>query len=312
VQMAVVEQLVEQDGVARQVVGTPARGARQVGHALERVRVLLQQGEVGATPADGLEQLDAAGQRLVRVLGAGGDLDDARHQRVEPAADLARQLLVARAVVQFGEAVRDLLRIDVAEPGQHGVEGLLAAGGPDLVERILAVLLGRVAEHGLEVAADDAAVRVEPGEQVVAAGAVHGTRDQRQIVGRGGQVVGLGVVQELQAVLEPAQEDIGLGQFAYGLGRQDAALGQLCEHLQRRTDLQAAVTATANELEDLGDELDLADAAGADLDVVGAVAARDLAADLRVQVAHRVEGAVVEVLAEHEGAGDLLEFGVAL
>jgi len=67
-----------------------------------------------------------------------------------------------------------------------------------------------------------------------------------------------------------------------------------------------------DELEDLGDELDLADAARAELDVVGAVTAGDLAADLRVQFAHGVDGAEVEVLAEHEGAGDVAQLGPAL
>ena len=48
-----------------------------------------------------------------------------------------------------------------------------------------------------------------------------------------------------------------------------------------------ASLAAAHDLEHLGDELDLADAARPQLDVVVQVAARDLGADLRVQLAQR-------------------------
>ena len=44
---------------------------------------------------------------------------------------------------------------------------------------------------------------------------------------------------------------------------------------------------------------------------MGAVAARDLAPDLHVQVAHGVDRAEVEILAKDEGAGDAVELGPA-
>ena len=59
-------------------------------------------------------------------------------------------------------------------------------------------------------------------------------------------------------------------------------------------------------MENLGDELDFADAARPELDVVSHVLARHLAANLRVQFAHGVDGAEVEIFAEDEGAGNLL------
>jgi hypothetical protein len=117
--------------------------------------------------------------------------------------------------------------------------------------------------------------------------------------------VGLGVVEVLQAVLDAAQEVVGGGQLLLGLAGDDAALGEAVQHLEGGLDLQRGVAPAADELEDLGQELDLADAAGAELDVVGHVLAGHFAADLGVQVAHRVDGAEVEVLAEDEGAGDV-------
>ena len=120
------------------------------------------------------------------------------------------------------------------------------------------------------------------------------------------QHVRLLVLDVLQAVFEATQEDVGLAQFVLGFGLDQPALGQQLEHRKRRADLQRRVASAANELENLGDELDFADAAGAELDVVGHVLARHFAANLRVQVAHGVDGAEVEILAEDEGAGDLL------
>ena len=70
--------------------------------------------------------------------------------------------------------------------------------------------------------------------------------------------------------------------------------------------LLAAGEGTAADYIRVRHELDLANPAAPELDVVGHVLARHLAANLRVQVAHRVDGAEIEVLAEDEGAGDLL------
>ena len=203
-----------------------------------------------------------------------------------------------------GQAFGADLRPAVAEFAQRRRGGLGVFGvGPGGIEAV--VLLGGVAEHAVELRAHHLAVCVERGEQRRVVGKAHRLGDQRLVGFPGGQVVGLGVVQILQAMLEPAQEHVGGGQILDRLRRQDAALGQQGQHLQRRAHLQGDVATTADELEHLGDELDLADAARAELDVVGAVAAGDFAADLRVQLAHGVDRAEVEVLAEHERAGDV-------
>ena len=68
--------------------------------------------------------------------------------------------------------------------------------------------------------------------------------------------------------------------------------------------MQRRVASAADQLEDLGDELDLADAAGAEFDVVDHVLARHFATNLRVQVAHGVNCAEIEIFAENEGAGN--------
>ena len=82
--------------------------------------------------------------------------------------------------------------------------------------------------------------------------------------------------------------------------RQEILPGEDGQDLQRRPDGQLRVAPAADELQRLGDELDLADAAGAELDVVGEIPPRDIPPYFGVQAAHRRERAVVEVLAVDE------------
>ncbi len=66
--------------------------------------------------------------------------------------------------------------------------------------------------------------------------------------------------------------------------------------------LQALVPTAANQLQRLHDELDLADAAGSQLDVVGELAPRDFTLDERLHLAQALEHSVVQVPPEDERA----------
>ena len=114
----------------------------------------------------------------------------------------------------------------------------------------------------------------------------------------------LGVVQILQAVLEAPQEHVGLGEFLERRSGKQLLLREQREHFQRRADLQRRIAAAAGKLERLRDEFDLADAPRPELDLIGELPARHFLADLRVQLAHRRERAIVEVFAVHERAHD--------
>ena len=118
--------------------------------------------------------------------------------------------------------------------------------------------------------------------------------------------MGLLVVQVLDAVLDPAQELVGAGQRVGGRLRHQARRGDALQRLQRRARAQLGELAAAHHLQQLHGELDLADAAARKLDVVGALGPAGAAlgrvlANLLVQHAQRIEHAVVEVAAEHEG-----------
>jgi len=159
-----------------------------------------------------------------------------------------------------------------------------------------------VGEYGREMPRHGGTVVVEFDQQRGVTGETHGMCDDRLVFGFVRQAVRLCIVQILQPVFEAAQKLVGGGQFERRVERDLLPFGEQRQHLQRRLDLQLRVAATADQLEYLGDELDLADAAGAELDVAGHVLARHLAADLRVQAAHRVDCAEIQIFAEDEGA----------
>src|SRR5207249_2246834 len=79
--------------------------------------------------------------------------------------------------------------------------------------------------------------------------------------------MGLECVEELEPVLDGPQEDVGVGQCARLLPGEVATLGQPVEGTQAVPLLEPRVLGPVEELEGLEVELDLADPAGAQLDV---------------------------------------------
>ncbi|MCY1523352.1 hypothetical protein D9M68_582470 [compost metagenome] len=149
-------------------------------------------------------------------------------------------------------------------------------------------------------------MRVELFEEGAAVGVTHRLRDPAQVVVVDRQHVRLLVVQVLDAVLHAAQELVGRGQRVGRVLRHEVGARQPLQRIERGARAQLGELAAAHHLQQLHGEFDFADAAARELHVVGALgasgaAARRLLADLAVQDAQRIEHAVVEVAAEHEG-----------
>ena len=137
-------------------------------------------------------------------------------------------------------------------------------------------------------------------------------------------------MDHLQPVLDRAQEAIGRLHVVARVGLDPAVFGQLVEGGERVAVAQRRVAAAGDQLLGLGEELDLADAAAADLDVVAldrdlAVAA--IGVDLPLHRLHVGDRGEVEIFAPHErrqiveqrlarrdvaGAGARLDHGGAL
>ena len=118
--------------------------------------------------------------------------------------------------------------------------------------------------------------------------------------------MGLLVVQVLDAVLHLAQKNIGLGQLERRVGRQQPRRGQALQGAECGAGAQLRKLPAPHHLQQLHDELELADAAARQLHVVGTLRVGGAAlggvfADLAVQDAQCVEHAVVQVAAKDKG-----------
>jgi hypothetical protein len=119
--------------------------------------------------------------------------------------------------------------------------------------------------------------------------------------------VRLRVVHGLNAVLDDAQIPIRRRQRSDGGRRQLPIAGKERQYRQQRACAQLRPAAAAYDLKRLHDELDLADAAWTELDVLGQVLARDFLGDEPLHLPKRVEYAVVQVAAIDERRQDIVE-----
>ena len=186
------------------------------------------------------------------------------------------------------------------------------SGGGAAAAAAVAVAVRRrraaVVQQRVELGGDELAHLAQPVEQLAAvgvAGQAQAGGDPRQVVVGARQQVRLLVVEVLDAVLDAAQEGVGVGQPLGGVGLHQPARGQPLQRLERGARADLRELPAAHHQQQLHDELDLADAAARQLDVVGALgpaggAALRFVADLAVQLAQAFEDAVVEVAAVDE------------
>ena len=110
-----VEDFIEQDGMARQVSGCPGRTADDVRQFGQCLWILLHQGEIGPTPADRFEEVEAA---LPGGVGRASDrcsLNQPRPEHVETVTVLRRQLLVFRTFAETLQTLQHVLCLAEAQ-----------------------------------------------------------------------------------------------------------------------------------------------------------------------------------------------------
>ncbi|MCD6044801.1 MAG: hypothetical protein K0R40_4404 [Burkholderiales bacterium] len=86
--------------MARDEARRPARGADDARHALERLRVLGEERQVGGAAGDRLDEVDAARERRFPVGRRGRRARERRDQAVEAPLRVRRQQVVALARAQ--------------------------------------------------------------------------------------------------------------------------------------------------------------------------------------------------------------------
>ena len=228
-------------------------------------------------------------ERGERRVGAGGAGHAADELGLEPAEDAAGAL-----AAEGGEAA----------PGGHRRLGGGRVGEDGLGRRRVAGA-GLGDEEGLGQGVDG----FEPGgdlgfhlRQRLAAE----VGEAGHLGGALGQALGLGVLEHLQPVLELAVGGVGLSERRGGLAVDPALVGERRQRRQRLALAQPRVAAADDELAGLGEELDVADAALAELEVVAGEAEGAgealVGADAAADVLGVLDGGEVEVPAPDEGA----------
>ena len=291
VQAVAIEQLIEQRRVTRQLLGNPGAGGAQQGEIGERRRIFDQQQQIGAAPRHGDDQRQRALQRQVRVLAAGAGVQQQRHKAIQalptrrlktPHAPRMEQLLNPLGL-RLGprEAERfELSRVALSAP-QRG-RGAARRGGGDQA--------GEVPRHPL-------AVRLQGPGKVRVAAKTHGLRERGPGQRIGGQLLGLAIFPGLNRMLRVAQKTIGLAKFHGDRPRQATQRRALGQYRQQFAPLQGQLAAAADQLKTLGDKLDFANAAAAQLDVALQTAPAHFSHDTPLHVAQTVDGAVIHVAA---------------
>src|SRR5207302_10763182 len=108
-------------------------------------------------------------------------------------------------------------------------------------------------------------------------------------------------------VLQPAEEDIRLGELVAVAAGDEAGIEEPVERAQRSAHAQVRIAARMEQLQRLGEELDFADAAFAQLEI-DPRRARRLLLGPRLELAHFVDRLEIEILAEDEGREPLQVF----
>ena len=211
--------------------------------------------------------------------------------------------------------------------GPHGVEGAARLVDPGLGEPRPRVVVAHVSREQPEhLAAGEAAVLLLPFEQV-GVDRVHAvpvavqhlrqglevvepepSRQRPQPPFRAGEGVGLLALRDLQAVLDVPQEDVRGRQVPPHLRLDEPVRAEVVEGGQGVAGAQVRRLAAVDDLEHLREQLDLADAPAPLLHVLVEVAALAvLAVGPRLVAGELLDGRVVQVLAVHEGDGQLDE-----
>jgi len=272
--------------------------------------VFVQQRQVRGAPGDGGDDLERAGQREAGFRFPGRGLDQPGNKQVQPLPSGLVQARVVGGLVDRLHGIQRNLRIRKTIGFQHfvGVFGISRPHGGQVPRRAAFRLrqVVRAKHDGREMPGYRLAVRVGLLRQTVPIRMTHGEgqADPALVVVR--QLLGLPVVHPLQPVLKPSQKAIGTVEFAGRAGAQEAPLAQARKHSAQAAAAQVRVGAAPHQLHRLRDELDFADPAPAQLDVVGLVLAQRLAFDLALHVAQRLEHAVVQVAAVNERPHDFL------
>ena len=322
-QQAGVRQLVDHAGVAHQILHRPARQAQQTQQAAHHLGPLDQQGQVALAPQQRLQPVDEAqrGGLAAAAIGhaAGGALDQPAQAQLAVFAQRQHAGVLTPLPHPLAQRGGQAVQQGIAVHRQRQPAALAGIARAVAGRWRLAVMQEGIKLGGHQLADFAQAVQQRTGLCVVGPGAsphCSGCRagggrrqaahqaqrrgDPRQVSIVGGQQMGLLVIQVLDAVLDLAQNHVGVGQLGRGVRLHQAAGGHPLQAFEGGPGADLRELPTPHHQQQLHDEFNLADAAAREFHVICPLrpaggAALGFFADLAVQLAQALENAVVQV-----------------
>ena len=292
----------EHDRVTAEPVREPGGASHDLGEQPEQGRVVGEQGKDVNPGRERPQEVVETEQRGVRVVGRRQGL---QHGRDELGQELARPRAAGRAVAAVmpdADTLGDPAGFPEAQPRQ-GFQRLriVLRAGEDQVSRTRQI--GGLFEQDGVMRFDGAQLLQQRRLEARPAVIPHEKRDafQLRLVLRQG--MGLLIVDHLQAVLDPAVKPVGPDQPVAHDRFEQPRLGERAQRIAGVLDPQRGIAPAPDELLGLGEELDLPDAAPAELDVVPGDFHRRAAAlgvDLALDRMDVLDGEEIEALAPDE------------
>ena len=308
-----VEQRVHHMGAAHDGFGQARRRGQHRHQQVEQAGIGLQQREKLDAGRHAAEEAVEGGEGGIGALAARQGLQENRHELGQPFAGAGRARGGVASEMPAAHRAADFRRVAIAERRERrqrlrvvGVAGeRQAADGRGQRRRRLEQRRIAVAHRGQRPGH-----RLLEGAGVAIAGHAGNDGKPFRVVG---ERVGLRVGDHLQAMLDRPQRAIGGAQFVAGGAVDPAELGQRLQHVERAPPAQFRLAAAGDQLLGLDEELDLANAAAAELDVVAGDRHHGMAAvivDLALDRMDVGDGREIQVFAPDIG-GEVGEEGVA-
>ena len=292
-------------GLGDEELGQELAAGAELHQVSDQLRSFGEELEIGGARAHrGHESLELV-QRLVGIRA----LPERVEQNGEHAADGAPRRLGIRHQRPALDHEPEVLARPVRIGEAGGLERRVARHAHRRRRRRRRGRREKSAEGGVHLARDAAMARQElAARRGRGPGDPHSPGEGAELEGAVGQHVGLELVEDLQPVLHRAQVDEGVAEHASALRGEVPALGEPEDGAQRVPLSEPRIVAGVEQLKGLHEELDLADAAHAELHVLPRAApGLERVVDRVLHAAHLADDGAVETRSEDEGAHQLEE-----
>ena len=320
-----VDEFVEDDRVRGDEIRAPAARREHAAHAFGRPRVLAQKRHVGGSSRHGFEKPQITREEFRR----GHDAHGVALHPLRNVCDHHLQELLHLLERSFGLEGRKAPHREVRRPLRElrRVLGRIALADEHFFERGSCARSPGLPAHGpIALRPFGRVLHLKDVLEGPAHAVAHGFVVRPEFFGRDAEKrrcvheifpfarekLRLLIVHVLQRMFDVSQPHIVFLEFFGDLGREHAFFAEPRQHRERFLAAKPHVAAAADHLQRLREEFDFPNAAAPELHVRARevslrLAARRFGAERLVELRERTDRAEVEVLAEYEGANEILD-----